>query len=155
MHAAILAVVGLSKMHERFVDRWRQLAKSFDGRLETTDGWRVDKGTRVVFPHQGMQVTVALSVQKGRLYTRVSCPCAPGHRPLRQPITPNRQRAEHDLGKQVESALEAARPARVFQEADTICAELAGNITDSPRLMAAASIVTSLARSGGKEGPYR
>ena len=155
MHAAILAVVGLSKMHERLIDRWAQLAKDFDGRLETTDGWRVDKGTRVVFPHQGMQVSVSLAVQKGRLYTRVSCPCAPGHRPLRQPITPNRKRAEHDLGKQVESALEAARPARVFQDADTICAELAGNITDLARLVAAASAVASLARSRGKDGPYR
>ena len=155
MRAAMRAVVGLSKMHERLLAQWTQLAKDLDGRIQTTEGWRVDRGMRVVFPLQGRQVTVSLRVEKGRLYTRVSCACARGHHPLRKAITPSRQGIEHDLGDRVEFALEAARAARVFQDADALCADLAGNITEASRVLAGASVVTSRASSGDPEGPYR
>jgi hypothetical protein len=153
--AAIVAVVGLSKIYERRMAEWEQLAKDLDGRLETRAGWRIDKGTRLIFPLQGIQVSICQSVEKGRLYSRVSCPAVPGHRALQTPITPNQQRSNDQYGKRVEAALRAARPTRVFQDTDTIRADLAGCVTELPRLMAAAGAITTLALSGGKQVPYR
>lgn len=153
--AAIRAVVGLTRWHERLRASWTQLARDLDGRLETAERLRIDKGVAVVFPMRGKTVRVSLSAQKGRLYTRVSCPCPRGHHPFPRAIVPHKGVDGIGLEQKVASALEAASVARVFKDADMICAELAGNVTDVSRLLAAATVVTELASTDESGGPYR
>ena len=162
LEAAIAAAVAIAVQPTTQLDRWRKLAAELDGTMADGSRFKMDGSTRIRFALGGRPVAVfPLMVRQGwrrdRLRTQVSCELAgSAKQPTLHWSDGEDTQAFGADSELVASAIHDSNAVLVRRSNRVVEVALDGNVTDSDRIIAAASIAALLSRgSGGVAGPYR